>query len=95
LTTLFKIIDEGPLNSSQLIELKEMEDLKHSWLEKEEQSWNLKNRALWLEAGDNNTKYFHQYANFKRNLNTIWDIKDEENQVVISFKEKEKWGKIL
>jgi hypothetical protein len=59
-----------------LRELKDLEEKKHEWLDKEEHIWRLKSRALWLKAGNNNTKYFHQFANFRKNTNTISDIKN-------------------
>lgn len=39
-----------------------------------EESWRLKSRALWLKAGDNNTRYFQNYANQRRLNNSIWDL---------------------
>lgn len=39
-----------------------------------EESWRLKSRALWLKVGDNNTRYFQNYANQRRLNNSIWDL---------------------
>jgi hypothetical protein len=52
----------------------------------------LKSRALWLKAGNNNTKYFHQFANFRKNTNTISDIKNAKGRTVSSFQEKAEAG---
>jgi len=37
----------------------------------EEISWRQKSRALWLQAGDRNTKFFHRAASLHRKLNFI------------------------
>jgi hypothetical protein len=57
-------------------------------LEKEEITWRLKRRAIWIQEGDNNTNFFHQYVNNCKNFNTIWEIQNHEGEVVRSFKEK-------
>ena len=36
-------------------------------LQVKEESWRLKSRAIWLQARDENTKFFQQYANGRKN----------------------------
>ena len=47
-----------------------MEELERSFLQ-EEISWNQKSRALWLQEGDKNTKFFHRITNSHRRYNSI------------------------
>ena len=35
----------------------------------EEETWNLKSREMWLDARDNNTRFFHRYENQRRITN--------------------------
>eukprot|EP00253_Pinus_taeda_P031661 PITA_31661 len=49
---------------------------KKELLHKEDLTWRLKSRALWLKEGDRNTKFFHSFANARRKLNSIWTIRD-------------------
>lgn len=88
---IFEVDDEA-LNQAQLEELKCLENKRNEWLKQEEVEWRLKSRALWLQAGDNNTKKFHHYANHRRNVNTIWEIKNEAGVLVSSFRQKAKSG---
>ena len=59
---------------------------------KEERLLRIKSRAIWIKEGDNNTKFFHNFANKIRNQNTISTIKDMNGEMVISFKEKAEAG---
>lgn len=43
---------------------------------KEEASWRLKSRAIWLREGDRNSKFFHNFANARRRKNSIWKIEE-------------------
>jgi len=43
----------------------------------EEISWRQKSRALWLQAGDRNTKYFHRVASLHRKFNSLSTIEVE------------------
>jgi len=43
----------------------------------EEISWRQKSRALWLQAGDRNTKFFHRIANTYRRFNSLSSIEVE------------------
>jgi hypothetical protein len=42
-----------------------------------EEYWRQKSRATWLKSGDRNTKYFHKFANERRNNKHIWEIGDD------------------
>jgi hypothetical protein len=50
-------------------------------LESEEMWWSQRSRALWLQHGDKNTKFFHMKANIRRRKNRIESIKDSLGQV--------------
>jgi hypothetical protein len=43
----------------------------------EESTWSLRSRAIWINKGDKNTKFFHKFATQRRSQNTIWDIVDD------------------
>lgn len=38
----------------------------------------LKIRAVWLEAGDINSRFFHWFANHRRISNSIWELKNQD-----------------
>jgi hypothetical protein len=42
-------------------------------------------QGTWLEVGDDNIKYFHQFVNFRGNLKIIWEIKNEDRTTNSSF----------
>ncbi|PNY14024.1 hypothetical protein L195_g010693 [Trifolium pratense] len=77
---LKKLNDEnGALNLTEQIKSKELE--LDDILECEEMWWGQRSRALWLEHGDKNTKYFHMKANIRKKKNTIEAIKDSQGQI--------------
>jgi hypothetical protein len=48
----------------------------------EEEQWRLCSRALWLESGDRNTKYFHKIASHNRVKKHIWEIIRDDGEIV-------------
>jgi hypothetical protein len=40
-----------------------------------------KKQSYLASKGDQNTKFFHQYVNHRRNRKAIWDIKDEDDNL--------------
>jgi mannosylglycoprotein endo-beta-mannosidase len=54
-------------------------------LAKEGVTWRLKSRAVWLAKGDSNTKFFHKYANFRKNLNAIWEVDNHDGEMEKNF----------
>jgi hypothetical protein len=73
--------------SSQLTEesekkAKELANLIESLLEQEEVYWSQRSQANWIQHGDRNTLFFHNYASARRKKNFITKLKDEaENWV--------------
>jgi len=66
----------GPYEEMDREKLADLSYRKDHLLKLQETTWRLKSRALWLEAGDHNTKYFHSYANQRRVLSSIWELKN-------------------
>jgi len=48
-----------------------MEYKKRHILLVKDKEWRLTSRALWLQVGDENTKFFHRYANCRNNINSV------------------------
>jgi hypothetical protein len=46
-----------------------------------EERWRQRSRAIWIWSGDQNTIFFHNFANFRRNKKYIWEIMDEEGNI--------------
>ena len=44
-----------------------------------------KSRAIWLLYGDDNTPFFHKFANHRKFVNTIWKIADDRGNLVEGF----------
>jgi len=78
-------MDNVTLSEGTLHQLKASEATKQEILEKEEHPWRLKISALWLEARENNSKFFNNYENFQKNINTIWEIEDQDGNIVNSL----------
>ena len=51
-------------------------------LRQEEQTWILKSRPVWLEAGDNNTNFFHRFSNQRKITNYFWELKIENGDLI-------------
>jgi len=79
LDSISKVLDANSLPFSMRCHLNELERKKQYLLKHEEVSWRLKSRAIWLKEGDKNTKFFHNYANARRERNSIWKISDGQS----------------
>eukprot|EP00253_Pinus_taeda_P035371 PITA_35371 len=73
---IYSSIDPNSLSFGTRCHIAELSRLKLQFLKQEESSWQLKSRALWLKEGDRNTKFFHKFANHRREMNVIWRICD-------------------
>eukprot|EP00253_Pinus_taeda_P021713 PITA_21713 len=67
--------------------IRELSMRKNDLLLKEELSWRLKSRALWLKEGDRNSKFFHSFANARWKSISIWNIRDSGGNLLSSQEE--------
>ncbi len=56
-------------------------------LKDREETWRLRSRAIWLMEGDENTKFFHKFANGRKAINTIWQLTNEPGDEVHTFQQ--------
>ena len=67
-------METSEVTNSLLWQEKEVSRNLQTILHKEEEEAYLKSRCLWLKAGDQNTKYFHNQCKEGNRKNTIKDI---------------------
>ncbi|KAK7255642.1 hypothetical protein RIF29_29057 [Crotalaria pallida] len=70
------------VDSSSLMIFKELKDKHASLLLEEEVMWLQCSRALWLQHGDKNSKFFHRKETLRKETNTIKKIKREDGILV-------------
>ena len=73
--------------------LLQLEKKRIKLLKEKEETWRLKRRAIWLESGDENTKFLQAYAKGRKNVNTIWHLKDQDENMETSFEGMSTQGK--
>ena len=82
---LFDLFEKCP---SQIFEqedlelLKDLTQRKNAILSIEEATQRLRSRAIWIEKGDKNTIFFHKYASQRCSHNSIWDLPDEDENLI-------------
>lgn len=65
--------------ASLLAERKCAERELEGWLYRNEIYWSQRSRVQWLKHGDQNSKFFHQFASHRRRVNGLRGILDDEN----------------
>jgi hypothetical protein len=55
----------------------------------------MKSKGIWLEKGDENTKFFQAYAKGIKMYNTIWSLQDSERRKISYFDGLTRLGKNL
>lgn len=63
----------------------ELENQKAHILKENEESLRLRSRAIWLKAGDDNTRFFQNFAKGQKVSNTTWNLPLPEGGIVDSF----------
>ena len=84
--------EKGVFNIEEVENLRLLEGNKDSLLKSEEKMWKLKSRALWLKEGEKNTKYFHRYASYRKNIINIFEIRKGQGKMENPFRKKWKQG---
>ena len=66
---LLRVAKEEVIRGGSITRVQRLKKEISKLLVKEEQRWKQRSRALWLQEGDNNTKYFNSRAShrFRRN----------------------------
>lgn len=78
--------DTFPMSESKELYISHIK--KHSQiLEERGESWRLRSRAIWLTEWDDNTKFYHNFANVRKVINTIWALNNEQGHLVSSQKD--------
>jgi len=75
----------GYLDNQSKEELLSLEKKRNEILCDREATCRMKSRAIWLQCGDENTKFFQAYAKGRKFTNTLWELKSTKGEMVTSF----------
>lgn len=70
----------------------ELEIQKDKILKEREEAWRLKSRVVWLKAGDDNTRFFQNYAKGRKVTNTIWKLPLPNGELADNFQKLSRFG---
>eukprot|EP00253_Pinus_taeda_P032140 PITA_32140 len=85
---LENLLDErnlGFISQEDKNTLVELENQKNIILKGREESLRLHSRAIWLKAGDENSRFFHNFAKGRKVANTIWNLPLPEGGMADTF----------
>jgi hypothetical protein len=74
---LFKLFWEDEITRGGKTSKKPRTRKEHGYLKEKEELWRQRSRAIWIQSGDQNTKFFHHFANYRRNCKYVWEIRDD------------------
>lgn len=72
----------APLNAQLQQEELSLQAELGSWLANEENQWQQKSRASWLQLDDKNTKFFYSAVKAKQARNQITHLINEEGETI-------------
>jgi hypothetical protein len=75
----------GYLTKETKFEISRLGERRRKILIGKEEAWRLKTRSLWLLSGDENSKFFHQYANFWKKNDNVSKVRNSVGLMVSSF----------
>lgn len=75
----------GFISAADKCQLIALENQKAKILKEREESIRLRSRALWIQAGDENSKFFHSYTKGRKASNTIWKLPTPDGGTADSF----------
>lgn len=76
---------QGFMTAADKCRLIDLENQKAKILKEREESIRLRSRALWIQAGDENTKFFHNFAKCRKVSNTIWKLPTPDGDIADNF----------
>eukprot|EP00253_Pinus_taeda_P004952 PITA_04952 len=92
LSSMIDDINLGFRTAEDKTHLIELEKKKATILKQREESIRLRSRAIWLKAGDENSKFFHNYAKGRKVSNTIWSLPTPGGGVAETFNQISQLG---
>eukprot|EP00253_Pinus_taeda_P031311 PITA_31311 len=75
----------GFISAVDKCRLIDLENKKAKILKEREESIRLRSWAIWIQAGDDNTKFFHNFAKCRKVSNTIWKLHTPDGDLADNF----------
>ena len=70
-----------------------LESSMNKILKEREEVLRLKSKSIWMESGDDNTKFFQDFSKGIKQQNTIWEFKNANNETTTSFEDLTETGR--